>query len=91
VYNQGDADMEKYIRPLLGEIGGDYVADPELLRKYDQLQYLDVLGARIWISAHSENWRQRAAAVEAVVNFSQDKLPERYNDGRTKNLFLALM
>jgi hypothetical protein len=29
--------------------------------------------------------------VEAVLNFSQDRLPERYNDGKTKNLFLALM
>ena len=27
VYNQGDADMEKYIRPLLKEFTGD-VADP---------------------------------------------------------------
>jgi hypothetical protein len=53
VYNQGDADMEKYIRPLLNEFGGDYTADPELLRKYEQMEYLDILGARIWISAHS--------------------------------------
>jgi hypothetical protein len=52
VYNQGDADMEKYIRPL-NEFTGDGVADPELLRKYEQLEYLDVLGAKIWISAHS--------------------------------------
>lgn len=91
VYNQGDADMEKYIRPLLNEFGGEYIADPELLRKYEQLEYLDVLGARIWISAHSENWRQRAAAVEAVLKFSQDKLPERYDQGKTRNLFKALM
>jgi hypothetical protein len=83
--------MEKYIKPLLAEFGAHNVADPELLRKYEQLEYLDVLGARIWISAHSENWRQRAAAVEAVLKFSQDKLPERYNSGKTKNLFLALM
>lgn len=54
VYNQGDADMEKYIRPLLTEFtGGEGLADPELLRKYEQLEYLDVLGAKIWISAHS--------------------------------------
>jgi centrosomal protein CEP104 len=52
---------------------------------------LDILGARIWIAAHSENWRQRAAAVQAVLSFSQDKLPERYNDGKTKHLFMALM
>lgn len=45
--------MEKYLRPLLGEFGGEDVADPELLRKYEQLEYLDVLGAKIWISAHS--------------------------------------
>ena len=83
--------MEKYIKPLLNEFGAQHVADPQLLRKYEQLQYLDVLGARIWISAHSENWRQRAAAVEAVLKFSQNKLPQRYNNGRTKNLFLALM
>ena len=67
------------------------MADPELLRRYEQLEYLDVLGARIWISAHSENWRQRAAAVDAVLKFTMARLPERYNDGRTKNLFLALM
>jgi hypothetical protein len=53
VYNQGDADMEKYIKPLLTEFGAHHVADPELLRKYEQLEYLDILGARIWISAHS--------------------------------------
>lgn len=29
--------------------------------------------------------------MEAVLNFAQDKLPERYRDGRTRNLFLALM
>ena len=91
VYNQGDADMEKYIQPLLNEFGADNVADPELLRRYEQLEYLDILGARIWISAHSENWRQRAAAVDAVLKFAMAKLPERYKDGRTKNLFLALM
>jgi hypothetical protein len=55
------------------------------------MEFLDILGARIWIAAHSENWRQRAAAVQAVLNFSQDKLPERYKDGKTRNLFLALM
>lgn len=55
------------------------------------MEYLDILGARIWISAHSENWRQRQAAVQAVLNFSQDTLPERYKDGKTRNLFLALM
>jgi hypothetical protein len=67
--------MEAYIKPLLGEFGGQYLADPELLRRYEQMEYLDVLGARIWISAHSENWRQRAAAVQAVLNFSQNALP----------------
>lgn len=29
--------MEKYIRPLLSQFTGDSVADPELLRKYEQL------------------------------------------------------
>jgi hypothetical protein len=62
-----------------------------LLRKYEQLQLLDILGARIWISTHSENWRQRAAAVQAVLDFSENKLPERYQDGKTRNLFEALM
>ena len=52
---------------------------------------MDILGARIWIAAHSENWRQRAAGVQAVLNFCQDKLPERYDNGKTRNLFLALM
>jgi centrosomal protein CEP104 len=49
------------------------------------------LGARIWIATHSENWRQRAAAVQAVLDFSQNQLPERYSKGNTRNLFLALM
>ena len=62
-----------------------------MLRKYEQLNYLDVLGARIWVAAHSENWRQRAAAVQAVLDFAEADLPERYNDGKTRNLFLALM
>lgn len=83
--------MEKYIKPLIGEFGASYLGDPELLRKYEQLEYLDILGARIWIAAHSENWRQRAAAVQAVLDFGQNELPERYKTGKTKNLFLALM
>lgn len=43
------------------------------------------------MAAHSFNWRHRAAAVQAVLNFCEDRLPDRYNDGKTKNLFLALM
>jgi hypothetical protein len=55
------------------------------------MEFLDVLGARIWVAAHSLNWRQRAAAVQAVLNFCEDELPIRYKDGKTRNLFLALM
>lgn len=83
--------MEKHIKPLLSEFGPGFLGDPDLLRRYEQLEYLDVLGARIWIAAHSENWRQRQAGVQAVLNFCSEKLPDRYNDGKTRNLFLALM
>lgn len=69
VYNQGDADMEKHIKPLLAEFGPGFLGDPELLRRYEQMELLDILGARIWVAAHSLNWRQRAAAVQAVLNF----------------------
>lgn len=34
MYNQGDADMEKHIKPLLSEFGPGFLGDPELLRKY---------------------------------------------------------
>ena len=37
VYNEGDADMEQYIKPLISEFGASYLGDPELLRKYEQL------------------------------------------------------
>ncbi len=45
--------MERYIKPLLAEFGGGFLTDPDLLRKYEQLEYLDVLGARIWVATHS--------------------------------------
>lgn len=57
------------------DFGHGFLGDPELLRRYEQMELLDILGARIWVAAHSENWRQRAAAVQAVLSFSQDKLP----------------
>jgi centrosomal protein CEP104 len=54
----------------------------------------------VWTGIHSENWRVREAVAQAVLNFLEMPLPDRYqnryifirySNGKTKKLFLASM
>lgn len=53
--------------------------------------YLTIFGARAWSGIHSENWRIREAVAQAVLNFLEMPLPDKYTNGKTKKLFLASM
>ena len=65
----------------------------EILRRLHQLGYLNVFGARAWTGIHSESWRIREAIAQAVLNFLEMPLPDKYvtGGGKTKKLFLATM
>jgi len=75
VYNEGDADLEPYFKPLLEQVG-DKLQETyiEYLRHYHSLGLLNILGCRIWNAIHSENWRHREAAVMAVLRFLESPL-----------------
>jgi len=69
-YNEGDVDLELYFKPLLAGIGeklGEF--NVEILRRLWHRGYLTIFGARVWNAIHSENWRHREAAAQAVLNF----------------------
>lgn len=63
----------------------------EVLRHYEQLEFLNVLGSRAWLAISSDNWRQREAAAQSVLSFIENGVPEKYLKGKSKLLFLALM
>lgn len=69
-WNQGDVDLDLYFRPLISN-AGENLPDiaVEILRRLHHLGYLTVFGARVWTAIHSENWRHREAAAQAVLNF----------------------
>jgi centrosomal protein CEP104 len=91
-FNEGDVDLELYFRPLIINVG-EKVPDipPEVFRRLHSLGYLTIFGAKIWAAVHSENWRHREAAAQAVLNFIEMPLPSKYLDGKSKKLFLACM
>lgn len=69
-FNQGDVDLELYLKPLLSGVGEKLTeCNIEILRHLWNKGYLTVFGARIWNAIHSENWRHREAATQAVLNF----------------------
>jgi len=45
---------------------------------------------QVWSAIHSENWRHRKAAADAVFNYLKMPLPDRYKKPKEKKkLFLA--
>lgn len=50
-----------------------------------------MLGSKVWLSIHEKNWRQREAAAQSVMDYTEDNLPERYSEGNTEKLFEALL
>lgn len=63
-FNEGDVDLEMYLKPLL-TAAGEKVPEisSEILRRLYHLGYLQVFGAKCWCAIYSENWRHREAAV----------------------------
>ncbi|KAM3136863.1 hypothetical protein pb186bvf_011122 [Paramecium bursaria] len=91
-FNEGDVDLELYLNPLLNSAGDKITDIPlEILRRLHQLGYLTVFGARAWTGIHSESWRVREACAQAVLNFLEMPLPDKYLNGKSKKLFLASM
>ncbi|CAD8106995.1 unnamed protein product [Paramecium primaurelia] len=91
-FNEGDVDLELYLNPLLAQAGEKMVDIPlEILRRLHQLGYLTVFGAKAWTGIHSDSWRIREACAQAVLNFLEMPLPDKYKNGKTKKLFLAAM
>lgn len=91
-YNEGDVDLEPYVNPMLHSAGEKLVDIPiEILRRLHQLGYLNVFGARAWIGIHGESWRIREAMAQAVLNFLEMGIPEKYLNGKSKRLFGATM
>jgi centrosomal protein CEP104 len=91
-YNEGDVDLELYFKPLLNNAGESLKEiNVEVLRRLHHLGYLTVFGARVWTGMHNESWRVREAAAQAVLNFIEMPLLEKYLNGKSKRLFLASM
>ena len=65
--------------------------DNNILRKYEDLEYLKVLGSKVWLSINSENWRQRESSAQSVLEYTEADLSERYRGGNTAKLFLSLL
>ena len=67
---QGDKDLEPFLKPLLKKAGSNLkTLEFAIKRRPDHEGTLDVVGIRIWNAIHSENWRVRDAATEALHQF----------------------
>ena len=85
-------DLDLYLKPLVAKTGENVPDIPaELLRRLYSLGYLTVFGAKVWSAIHSENWRIREASAQAVLNFIEMPLPDKYLNGKSKKLFLSSM
>ena len=63
-FNEGDVDLELYLRPLLANAGEKVLDIPaEVLRRLYNMHYLTIFGAKCWTAVNSENWRHREAAT----------------------------
>lgn len=81
-FNEGDVDLESYLKPLISKTGENIPEVPaEVLRRLHNMGYLTVFGAKLWSAVHSENWRLREAAAQAVLNFIEMPLPKKYLNG----------
>ena len=88
-YNEGDIDLEVYLRPKLNEAGGQLkIANMDILKRADNKKILMVVGVRLWSCLFSDNWRHREAAVRAFLEFLEAPLQPKYEQD-TRNLFRA--
>jgi hypothetical protein len=88
-YNDGDVDLEPYLKPLLSAAGGNIAQlGLEALRRALSDGTLLVCGVKLWTALHSETWRHRESAAQAFLEFLQSPLKKKYI-GKTKKLFLA--
>jgi len=91
-FNEGDIDLEMYLKPLLANAGEKVPeVSSEILRRLYHLGYLQVFGSKCWCAIYSDNWRHREAAAQAVLNFIEMPLPEKYLNGNSRKLFGACM
>lgn len=90
-HNEGDNDLEPYLRPKLNEAGGVVrSAEYDILRQADQRKVLRTVGAKLWSALHSENWRHREAAVRALLEFLEAPLLPKYEND-TRRLFRSAL
>lgn len=89
VYNEGDQDLEPYLRPKLNEAGGKLeLAAMDILKRAYNDKFLKVIGAQLWSCLFSGNWRHREAAVRAFFEFIDAPLLPKYEND-TRGLFRA--
>lgn len=78
-FNEGDHDLDPYLRPKLLQAGGTVaIADMEVLKRAERRGVLRVLGVRELSAAMSENWRHREAAAQAMLEFLEAPLLPKY-------------
>ena len=81
VFNEGDTDLEPFLKPLLSNSGGDVRSlELELLKNAYSSGTLQVVGVKLWNAIHSETWRHREAAAEGFYQFltSKNGIPDKY-------------
>ena len=63
-FNDGDVDLEPFLKPLLSAAGGNVEKlGLEALRRALSDGTLLVVGVKLWSALHSETWRHREAAA----------------------------
>lgn len=63
-HNDGDIDLEQYLKPLLAAAGGNIEKLAlEALRRALSDGTLLVVGVKLWTALHSDAWRHREAAA----------------------------
>lgn len=63
-HNDGDNDLEPFLKPLLSAAGGNIEKlGLEALRRALSDGTLLVVGVKLWTALHSETWRHREAAA----------------------------
>lgn len=78
--NEGDVDLDPFLKPLLNAAGGNLQnLELESLRRAQSDGTLSVVGVKLWTAMLSDTWRHREAAAEALSHFlQQDKMPDKY-------------
>lgn len=85
-YNDGDDDLEPYLKPkLVGKVDD---LDSAVLKRALHSGSLLVTGVKCWSALHSEQWRHRDAAVSAYHEYLQAPMLPKYI-GKTRKLFNA--